>query len=356
MKTDVLLVDDDEALRSWGERLLAQHGYSCAGAGDATIARSLLAEETYELALLDVNMPGESGLDLLVSIRTAHPQTAVVMVTGEDDLKLAMTAIEHGAYGYLVKPVGAGEILINVANALHRRAREHQSERLLNSLQETVETRSSELESALQDLRLSHTQVWISQAETVFRLARLVELRDEETGHHLQRMSSYCEILARKLNLPAARCEQVRLASQLHDTGKVAIPDAILRKPGKLTAEERATIETHAQIGYEMLAGSSSEVVQLGAQIARTHHEQWDGHGYPLGLTGEAIPLEGRIAAVADVFDALTSTRVYRPAFPVSKALETMEEERGTHFDPAVLDAFMEVLPELEPVRRVYGG
>jgi putative two-component system response regulator len=352
---EVLLVDDDEALRSWGERLLAQNGYSCEGAGDAAVARDRLAHKTYALVLLDVNMPGESGLDLLASIRTEHSGTAVVMVTGEDDLKLAMTAIEHGAYGYMVKPVGAGEMLINVANALHRRAREHQNERLLHILREAVDDREHRLEGALQDLRLSHDQVWASQAETIFRLARLVEFRDEETGHHLQRMSSYCEILAGKLGLPPERRELVRLASQLHDIGKVAISDTILLKPGKLTEQERGTIETHAQIGYEMLAGSSSEVVQLGALIARAHHEHWDGRGYPLALADEAIPLEGRIAAVADVFDALTSTRVYRPAFPVRTAIATMQDERGTHFDPAVLDAFLEVLPELEPIRRTYG-
>jgi putative two-component system response regulator len=355
--TEVLLVDDDEALLSWSERLLRKNGYSCDSAGDAAVAQERLARHSYALAMLDVNMPpGESGLDLLVRIRTEHPDTAVVMITGEDDPGLAMTAIEHGAYGYMVKPVGAGEMLINVANALHRRARERQNERLMRSLQVAVEDRGNELEGALQDLRISNAQVWVSQAEMIFRLARLVEFRDEETGHHLQRMSSYCDILARELGLPSARCEQVRLASQLHDIGKVAIPDAILLKPGRLTEEERRTIQTHAQIGYEMLAGSSAEVAQLGALIARAHHEHWDGRGYPLGLAGEAIPLEGRIAAVADVYDALTSTRIYRPAFPVRRALETMQSERGTHFDPAVLDAFMKVLPELEPIRQTYGG
>jgi len=355
-RTEVLLVDDDAALLSWSERLLRKNGYSCDSADDVAAAQERLERHSYALAMLDVNMPpGESGLDLLVRIRTEHPDTAVVMITGEDDPGLAMTAIEQGAYGYMVKPVGAGEMLINVANALHRRARERQSERLMRSLQVAVDDRGNELEEALQDLRVSNAQVWISQAETIFRLARMVELRDEETGHHLQRMSSYCEILARKLDLPTAHCEHVRLASQLHDIGKVAVPDAILLKPGKLTEAERSTIETHAQIGYEMLAGSSSEVVQLGALIARAHHEHWDGRGYPLGLAGEAIPLEGRIAAVADVYDALTSTRIYRPAFPVRRALETMQSERGTHFDPAVLDAFIEVQPELEPVRQAYG-
>ncbi len=352
---DVLCVDDEEALRRWSERLLRKRGYSCDSACDAADARAHLHSKQHSLVLLDVNMPGESGLELLEYIRTDYPGTAVVMVTGEDDLTLAMTAIEHGAYGYLVKPVGAGEMLINVANALQRRQRERQNERMMQSLRAAVQDRSQQLEEALQDLQLSYGQVWASQAETIFRLARLVEFRDEETGHHLQRMSSYCEILARSLGLSAERCELVRLASQLHDIGKVAIPDTILRKPGKLTPEERTAIETHAQIGYEMLAGSTAEVVRIGAVIARTHHEHWDGGGYPLAIAGEEIPLEGRVAAVADVFDALTSTRVYRPAFPVRTAIETMQRERGTHFDPAVLDTFVEALPELEPIRRTYG-
>jgi len=352
---DVLCVDDEEALRRWGERLLRQHGYSCESARDAVEARAHLRAVRYSLVLLDVNLPGESGLALLEHIRTDYPETAVVMLTGEDDLDLAMSAIEQGAYGYLVKPVGAGEVLINVANALHRRARERQNERQLHDLRAAVQNRSRQLDEALQELQLSHGQVWASQAETIFRLARLVEFRDEETGHHIQRMSSYCEILARKLGLSAEHCELLRLASQLHDVGKVAIPDTILLKPGLLTREERTTIETHAQIGYEMLAGSTAEVVRMGAVIARTHQEHWDGGGYPFSIAGDEIPLEGRVAAVADVFDALTSTRVYRPAFPVRTAIETMQGERGTHFDPALLDAFVEVLPKLELVRRTYG-
>jgi putative two-component system response regulator len=352
--TELLIVDDDDALRRWTERVVRDHGYSCDSAGDAAAARESLSNNAYQLVLLDVNMPGESGIQLLSSIRSEHPTVAVLMVTGEDDPKLALAAIELGAYGYMVKPIGSGELLINVVGALYRRRRELENRRLMQQLQSAVEERSGKLEEALQDLQLLETKVWASQAETIFRLARLVEFRDEETGQHLQRMSSYCEILARQIGVPKQRCELIRLASQLHDVGKVAVPDSILLKHGKLTPQELEVIKGHPETGFQMLAGSPSEVVQVGALIARTHHERWDGAGYPRGLAGEDIPMVGRIAAVADVFDALTSDRVYRPAFPVKSAIEMMRAERASHFDPELLDAFLTALPGVEAVRRAY--
>jgi putative two-component system response regulator len=351
---ELLIVDDDEALRRWAERVVRDQGYTCHSACDASAVRGQLAQSTYQLALLDVNMPGETGIELLSHIRCDYPETAVLMITGEDSTQLAVSAIELGAYGYLVKPVGSGELLINIANALHRRHLEIENSRLLRHLRATVDKRSQALEETLQDLELSETKVWASQAETIFRLARLVEFRDEETGHHLHRMSSYCEILARQAGFSGERCELVRLASQLHDVGKIAVPDSILLKRGKLTPEEFETIKGHAETGFQMLSGAASEVVQLGALIARTHHERWNGDGYPRGLAGEDIPVEGRIAAVADVFDALTSDRVYRPAFPLKSAIEMMREERGKHFDPELLDAFILALGEVEAIRQAY--
>jgi putative two-component system response regulator len=351
---ELLIVDDDQALRRWEERVLREQGYSCDGAGDASSAHERLQESSYRLALLDVNMPGESGIELLAQIRRDYPEIAVLMVTGEDSTTLAMTAIELGAYGYLVKPIGAGELLINVANALHRWRADAENRRLVEGLKATVQERSQTLEDALQDLELSQTQVWVSQAETIFRLARMVEFRDEETGHHLHRMSSYCEIIARQIGLPPQRCEMVRLASQLHDVGKVAVPDSILLKRGKLTAEEFEVIKGHAETGFQMLAGSPAEVVQLGAQIARTHHERYDGGGYPRGLSGDEIPLDGRMAAIADVFDALTSDRVYRSALPVKSAIRMMQEERGQHFDPELLDLFFAAQSDIDAIRNTY--
>ncbi len=348
---ELLLVDDDVALRSWGARVVQGRGYSCESAGDASDARAALSRDDYQLVLLDVNMPGESGIQLLSHIRVRHPDTAVLMVTGEDSTELAMTAIEHGAYGYLVKPVGAGELVINVVNALHRRRLELETRRAMARMQHAVEDRSAQLEQTLQDLHVAESQVAASRAETIFRLARLVEVRDSDTGEHIVRMSAICGILARRCGMPPEQVETIRLASQLHDVGKVAIPDSILLKPGRLTAEEFEVVKGHAQAGHDMLAGSSSDVVQVGATIALTHHERFDGSGYPRGLAGHEIPTEGRIAAIADVFDALTSDRVYRAALPVASALEMMQEQRGAHFDPDLLDAFMKALPEVEQTR-----
>jgi cyclic di-GMP phosphodiesterase len=351
---ELLIVDDEEPLRRWEERVVRDNGYSCDGAGDANAARERLRHDSYRLALLDVNMPGDSGIELLSEIRREHPEVAVLMVTGEDSTELAMTAIELGAYGYLVKPVGSGELVINVANALHRRRSDARNQRVLQRLRSAVQQRSDELAHALQSLELSERKVWASQAETIFRLARMVEFRDEETGQHVHRMSSYCEILARQIGCSAEDAECLRLASQLHDVGKVAIPDGVLLKPGKLTSEEFEVIKGHTDTGYKMLVGSGSEVVQLGGRIAYTHHERWDGTGYPRQLAGEVIPREGRIAAVADVFDALTSDRVYRPAMPIKSAVEMMQSERGRHFDPVLLDAFLAAQNEIEDVRLQY--
>jgi len=349
------VVDDEEPLRRASERILGAHGYECEGAGDAQAARERLKDGVFALALLDINMPGgESGMNLLSHIRSEYPDCAAVMVTGEDSVELATSAIEHGAYGYIIKPVEAGELLINVANALHRRRLELETRQLLKRLQEVALERGEQLDQALQDLQVSETRIWSSEAETIFQLARVVEFRDEETGMHLQRMSAYCEILARHLGLPAEECERVRLASQLHDVGKVAISDSVLLKHGKLTDEEFETIKTHAEIGHKMLVGSRSEIVKLGALIAHSHHEWWDGSGYPQGLAGEAIPREGRIAAIADVYDALTTNRVYRSAFPQNVAVQMMQDERGTHFDPAMLDMFINALPEIQAAHIAY--
>lgn len=350
----LLLVDDDAALRAWETRVMRGRGYSCDSAGDASEARAALGEDEYELVLLDVNMPGESGLQLLSHIRVRHPDTAVMMVTGEDSTELALTAIEHGAYGYLVKPVGAGELTINVVNTLRRRRLEIEHRRTATRMQHVAEDLRSQLEQALQDLHVSETQVTASRAETIFRLARLVEIRDADTGEHIHRMSEICAVIARRLGWSSEEVEMIRLASQLHDVGKVAIPDSILLKPGRLTQEEFEVVKGHAQAGHDMLSDSASELVQLGASIALTHHEHFDGEGYPHGLPGEQIPLEGRIAAIADVFDALTTDRVYRSAMPVASALEIMQAQRGKHFDPQLLDLFVQALPEVEEVRFAY--
>jgi methanogenic corrinoid protein MtbC1 len=210
-------------------------------------------------------------------------------------------------------------------------------ERRRVALSDEIDGRSGELERAL-------TELEVSQAELVRRLSMAVEFRDEDTGAHIERIGRFSKLLAEHIGMDLEFCERINHAAPLHDVGKVAIPDAILLKPGPLTAQERAIVETHAEEGYRLVRGSSSAILEMAATIALSHQEKWDGSGYPRGLAGEAIPLEGRIVAIADVFDALTSDRVYRKAFPVEEAITIMREQRGRHFDPVLLDAFMEVL------------
>ena len=225
--------------------------------------------------------------------------------------------------------------------------------RLYTTAQQELQERrraEDELVTTVARLRQAESEIQLSQAETIRRLAFAAEFRNAETGRHTERMSRYCELLARKLELDDERCELIRLASALHDVGKIAIPDRILLKPGSLTESERGVMERHAEIGHRLLAGSSSELLDVAATIALTHHERYDGTGYPRGLAGESIPLEGRIASVADVFDAITSNRVYRPALPLDEAIEVMRAGRGTQFDPLVLDLFLEALGDVKAI------
>jgi HD-GYP domain-containing protein (c-di-GMP phosphodiesterase class II) len=210
----------------------------------------------------------------------------------------------------------------------------------------------SEIEARSLELRKTMTELEVAQAETVRRLSMAVEFRDEDTGAHIERIGRFSTLLAEQIGLEQELCERMSHAAPLHDVGKVAIPDAILLKPGKLTAEERAIVETHAEEGHRLLKGSSSAILDMAATIALSHHEKWDGSGYPRGVAGESIPIEGRVVAIADVFDALTSDRVYRKAFSVQEAVQMMREERGKHFDPVLLDAFMEVLEQSGPDAR----
>jgi HD-GYP domain-containing protein (c-di-GMP phosphodiesterase class II) len=202
----------------------------------------------------------------------------------------------------------------------------------------------SEVDERNDDLRRALSELEIAQAETVRRLSMAVEFRDEDTGAHIERIGRFSTLLAESIGMSVEFCRRMSHAAPLHDVGKVAIPDAILLKPASLTDEERAIVETHAEEGHRLLRGSSSSILDMGATIALSHHERWDGSGYPRGLTREEIPIEGRIVAIADVFDALTSHRVYRKAFSVEKAVEMMLEESDRHFDPVLLHAFMEVL------------
>jgi len=333
----VLIVDDDPGVCLALRRLVVDHGHMATVAGDATEARAELASGSFEVILCDVNLPGESGLELVHDVVGGRTDIAVLMVSAADDPQLAETALALGAYGYIVKPFRDSEVNIGIANALRRRRLEIENKAHHERLEQLVAERTAELDR--------------SREETIHRLAAAAELRDNETGQHIERVSRYCELIARRLGLPYDRCELLRVASPLHDIGKIAIPDQILRKPGPLSPDERLVVETHTERGYSILAGTNEPLLDLGAEIAWTHHERFDGAGYPRGLAGDAIPLSGRIVAVADVFDALVSDRVYRLALPVDEVVATMRAERGGQFDPDVLDALLTAIPMALSIR-----
>jgi putative two-component system response regulator len=308
----ILCVDDDpDVLRSIG-RILTEAGHECLMATRASEAHRLIATHRVSVALCDIGLPDTSGLELLSSLSNHRPAIATVMVTGRDDPQIADTALGLGAYGYLTKPFSANDLIIAVSIAARRR--------------ELDEEWADQLERAY--------------VQTVSRLGRAIEYHDGETGAHVERVGQVANSIALELGLSEGSAERIRLAAPLHDVGKIAIPSSILRKRGPLTPAERREVERHAEAGRRLLAGSGNELLELAATVAWTHHENWDGSGYPRRLAADDIPLAGRIVAVADVFDALSSVRPYRPALLEADVYEHLESESGRKFDPAVIAAF----------------
>ena len=350
----VLIVDDEDLIRRMLARLLKRAGHDIELAESARAARVRLEAETFDLVLSDVDLPGESGLDLVRYVLLHHPSTAAVMVTGVDDPTIAEAALDIGAYGYIIKPFETNEVLINVENALRRRTLEIENRNHRNRLESLVADRTAELERTIDALETIIEELRGSREETIQRLALAAEFRSDETAFHIRRMSLYCELLAKRIGMSERHAELIRIASPMHDIGKIGTPDSILMKRGRLTPDEFEIMKRHAEIGYRILVGSSSEMLMLAADIAWTHHEKWDGSGYPRGLVGEEIPLEGRITALCDVFDALTTARCYKPAFTVEDSRALMDAGRGSHFDPELYDVFWEHIDEILAIKRLY--
>jgi putative two-component system response regulator len=350
----LLIVDDEEPLRRSLRRVLEGGGHTVAEASSVEHALRELEVDRFELVICDINMPGGSGLELVRSISSGHPDVAVVMLTGVDDPAVADEALDIGAYGYLVKPLERNEALINVASALRRRELELARREYVQELEGKVVSRTSALRDALGRLEESESSIRGAEREAVSRLVIALTLRSEETGAHIRRVGRYAEMLARRAGAINGNDEEVRLAAMLHDVGKIGIPDSILLKPGPLRGDEFEIIKRHPALGSRILSGGKAPVVTLGAEIALSHHERWDGRGYPDGVAGDSIPLMGRIVGLADVFDALTSERVYRGAMPIAQAFELMRSERGRHFDPDLLDLFLGAEDEIKAIRAAH--
>lgn len=319
MKMTVLIVDDNPTnlmvLRHLVGRMDNCDPLTMSSGEEAL---SWCQQNTPDLILTDYMMPGMDGLSMVKSLRAMpHIQDIpVIMVTTSDMKEVRQNALEGGATDFLAKPVDPAETRARIQNLLKLRRAQRQLR-----------------EVAAQDL--------------VIRLSHIAESRDPETGKHIERMAFYAQIIANRLELGPEIEERIFLAAPMHDIGKVAIPDHILLKPGKLTPEEFDIMKTHAARGADFLQGSELPLLQMAHDIALGHHEKYDGSGYPSGLAGDAIPIAARIVAVADVFDALTSSRPYKPAWEIERALDFMRAQRGLHFDPQVLDAFLASLDQV---------
>ncbi|MBL4685184.1 MAG: response regulator [Nannocystaceae bacterium] len=352
----ILVVDDERAMRRVLGRMLRAEGYDVVEVGSGREALAVLADVRVDTVLLDVMMPEMSGLELCRRIRadarTMH--TPVVFVTAAVDREFRREARAAGADDFLSKPFDEYELLARVQNTVRVKLYYDGLAREREDLRSQVDHRARELATATARLERLQLELDVARNETIGRLAKAAEFRDDETAPHLQRMSQYCYLLGKERGIDDYACEMLRVASPMHDVGKIGIPDNILLKPGRLTPDEYQIMKQHAEIGYRILSGSASPLVKLAATIAHTHHEKFDGTGYPRGLSGEDIPIEGRVSAVADVFDALTSKRPYKPAWPIEDAVALLEKGRGAHFDPELIDLFLGAMDGVLEIREQF--
>jgi putative two-component system response regulator len=325
----ILVVDDDPASTALLVAMLEQRGYADVFVTNNSAEAVGLCRRTQpDLVLLDLHMPEPDGLALLRRLpdETRGVPLPVLVLTADDSRAARGDVLRAGARDFVTKPFDADEVGLRVGNLLQTRGLAATLRRHRDELEQRVARRTEELE--------------LARLETLDRLALAAEFRDDDTGEHTRRVARTACLLARALRVPEADVERLSLAAPLHDVGKIAVPDAVLLKPGKLTRAEYQLVQRHVLVGEEILGGSGSPVLQTAAEIALHHHERWDGRGYPAGLQGNEVPLPARLVAVADVFDALTHRRPYKEAWPVEKAVGEILDQAAGHFDPDVVAAF----------------
>ena len=342
LKASRIMMVDDEAvnLKVLGKMLETQGYFDLVPVQDARTVVEVYRQRRPDLILLDLNMPHLDGYEVLAALKAlADPLLPpIIMLTAQHGKDSVLRSLNNGARDYITKPFDMGELLARVGTMLEVRM----AHRLVYAEKETLESM----------VRLRTEELLETRLQIVQRLGRASEYRDNETGRHIQRVSWTAVIIARSLGWTAQELENLLHAAPMHDIGKIGIPDTILLKPGKLNSAEWETMKTHTLIGAHILGGDDSELLRFAEEIALSHHEKWDGKGYPKGLAGEEIPVSGRIIAIIDVFDALTSARPYKERWPVEAAVRYIAEHRGTHFAPDLVDIFMEKLPEILAIRE----
>lgn len=342
----ILIIDDEPANIKFLEHVLRREpSFEVMGFSQGSVALERFEELAPDLVILDLRMPEMDGFQVMEALRERTAGAApvpVLVATADPSVDLQRRALAGGASDFLTKPLSPSEVRLRVRNLLEMRFLQQQLHQNNALLEERVVERTQELEQA--------------RLEILARLGRAAEYRDDQTGQHTVRVGRLAARMASILGLAEERVELIRRAAPLHDIGKIGIPDGILLKPDRLTAEEAASMRTHTTIGADILSGSRSPLLRLAEEIALTHHERWDGAGYPRGLAAEDIPLPGRIVAVADVFDSLTHERPYKSAWTVRDALIEIEDSAGSHLDPSVVEALLRIAPEAGVLARTVRG
>lgn len=345
----ILVVDDQIPNIELLEAFLIPQGYDMIRAQSGDEALSALKEHAIDLILLDVMMPGMNGFELTRRVREIPSlrQLPIMLVTALREKDDHLKGVEAGCDDFISKPVDKIELLVRVRALLKVKAYHDLINDYQKQLESEIAMRTQELHQALADTKAASLEI-------IQRLSTASECKDEATGNHISRMSHYAAAVARCMGLSNSSVEMILSAAPMHDLGKIGIPDRILLKPAKLSPLEWEIMKKHTLIGADILKDSGIELLRVGEVIARTHHEKWDGSGYPAGLRGVEIPLYGRIVAIADVFDAMTSIRPYKAAFSVETAVDAIRAGRGNHFDPDVVDAFLEILDEIRTIKQTY--
>ncbi|WP_404400973.1 response regulator [Idiomarina seosinensis] len=339
----IFIIDDEPANLKLVQRMLSGQGYTqLVLIKDPRDVLDLYQQQRPDLILLDINMPYLDGYQVIEKLQALKDDLLppIVMLTAQHGKDFLLRALAAGARDYISKPFDRNELIMRVRNLLDAQV----AHRMLHNQKSLLETMVAERTEELHRTRL----------QVVQRLGMAAEYKDEETGFHILRMSHICALLARAIGWNEQQCDLILNASPMHDIGKIGIPDVILLKPGRLDSVEWETMKTHAEIGAKLLATDGSALMDMAREIALTHHEKWDGSGYPNGLAGEEIPIAGRIAALADVFDALTSERPYKKAWTMEAAVQLISENRGKHFDPQLVDVFLKELPAIASIREQF--
>jgi putative two-component system response regulator len=342
-KATILIVDDQMTNILLLESILQNAGYTnIHSTQDPTEVVTFVKKLNPDLICLDIRMPQMNGFQIMGQLKIIQKDTylPILVLTAEEDRETRLRALDSGGKDFLHKPFDKIEVIMRIRNLLETSLLNRALSLQKETLEETVRVRTQELKE--------------TQLEIVHRLAQAAEHRDNETGSHIVRMSHYAVVLGRAAGMNEEECDILLHATPMHDVGKLGIPDRILLKPGKLDADEWEIMKQHTVIGAQLLSNSQSPVLQMGEAIALTHHERWDGSGYPNLLAGEDIPLVGRICAIADVFDALSSKRCYKEPWPLENVLQEIRSLSGIQFDPRLIEMFDELLPIILDIQQTY--